>query len=317
MANERQTKDTRRVVPQRARHVWADPPVTLRVLVIEDSPEHMRLIQAILDEEGEEFAAEGAVRLSEGLGRLAGEAFDVVLLDLMLPDSSGIDTFARLRDEGPDVPVVVLTGVDDEGLAVEAVRLGAQDYLVKGRTENEGLRRAIRYAVERHRMQSELRQQALLDELTGLYNRRGFTILAEHQLRVAGRTKHPVAVLFVDLDGMKRINDSLGHAEGDRVLIDTAELLRTTLRASDLVARLGGDEFCALLPDCPSEVVDAVVRRLGDHLETHNQQAMRPFDLSISVGIALHDPASPASIQELIDRADRAMYEQKTGRAST
>jgi diguanylate cyclase (GGDEF)-like protein len=203
-----------------------------------------------------------------------------------------------------------------QGREIEALPPGEDELGRLGRAMEETSARLREATALLHQMQAELRQQALLDELTGLYNRRGFTALGEHELQVAARTKHPLAILFIDLDGMKLINDSLGHAEGDRALRDTAELLRTTLRASDVVARLGGDEFCALLPDCPSEVVDAVVRRLGDHLETHNQQATRPFDLSISVGIALHDPARPASIQELIDRADRAMYQQKTGRAS-
>jgi diguanylate cyclase (GGDEF)-like protein/PAS domain S-box-containing protein len=159
----------------------------------------------------------------------------------------------------------------------------------------------------------ELRQLALVDELTGLSNRRGFTTLGEHELRVAARTKQPLAVLFVDLDGLKRINDTLGHRQGDRALREAAAVLRSTLRASDLVARLGGDEFGALLPDCPPDEVEAVLRRLRDHLDDRSRQEP-PYDLSLSVGVATQDPDRPASIEDLIDRADRAMYRQRAHR---
>jgi two-component system cell cycle response regulator len=285
----------------------------IHALLVEDSHEYARLIQLLLAEDGR-FQVETASRLSEALERLAAGGLDVVLLDLSLPDAGGIDTFSKAHEAFPHVPIVVLTGLDDEALAMEAVKRGAQDYLVKGHVEDPVLVRSIRYAVERNRMQAELRQQALVDELTGLYNRRGFTTLADHQLKVAERSSAPVAVLFIDLDGMKRINDSLGHAEGDRALTDTSQVLSKTLRKSDLVARLGGDEFCALLLNCSPSAERVVLDRLRQNLESHNDRAGRPYRLSLSVGVSRYDPADPAPIDELIERADRSMYEQKTSR---
>jgi two-component system, cell cycle response regulator len=285
----------------------------IHALLVEDSPEYSRLIQLLLAEDGR-FQVETAARLSEAMDRLADRGIDVVLLDLSLPDAGGIDTFTKAHEEFPDVPMVVLTGLDDESLAMEAVKQGAQDYLVKGHVEDAILVRSLRYAVERNRMQAELRQQALVDELTGLYNRRGFTTLADHQLKVADRSGEPVAVLFIDLDGMKGINDSLGHAEGDRALTDTAGILARTLRKSDLVARLGGDEFCALLVNCSQAAERVVLERLTRNLEGHNERAGRPFRLSLSVGVSRYDPADPAPVDELIERADRSMYKQKASR---
>lgn len=288
----------------------------LRVLIVEDNPAYARLVQETLSDSGG-FDTHVASRLDEAIRRLAGDGIDVVLLDLGLPDARGTDGFRRLGEEFPGLPVVVLTGFDDEQMAMDIVREGAQDYLVKGRAENEALARALRYAVERNRMQNQLRQQALVDELTGLHNRRGFATLASHQLKVAKRQTTPLVVLFVDLDGMKSINDTYGHAEGDRALIDTADLLRSSLRSSDVVARLGGDEFCALLTDCEPSTAAMVIERVQGAVASHNDRGNRPYTLSLSIGLAAYDPERDRDIDELIERADRSMYREKAGRTGS
>jgi two-component system cell cycle response regulator len=287
----------------------------LRVLIVEDNPAYARLVQETLrDAEPEGFAIETASLLSEAVTRLGRGGIDVVLMDLGLPDAKGADGFARISEQFPELPVVVLTGLDDEDMAMVVVSQGAQDYLVKGRAENDSLSRALRYAVERNRMQAELRQLAIVDELTGLHNRRGFITLAEHQLKLAGRRRAPVAVLYIDLDGMKAINDTHGHAAGDRALMDTADLLRRTLRASDVVARLGGDEFVALLADCEPPTAESVTERLQEAVRDHNGRSDRPYSLSLSVGTAELVPGNNVSVEALIEQADRAMYRHKAGR---
>jgi two-component system cell cycle response regulator len=292
------------------------PGASLTVLIIEDNPAYARLIQETIRYAGSDgFVTETASRLSEGLDRLGRGGIDVVLLDLGLPDARGTDGFARICEQFPDLPVVVLTGMDDEALAMEVVSRGAQDYLVKGKAEDGSLARVLRYAVERNRMQTQLRQLAIIDELTGIHNRRGFTTLAEHQLKLAARRGTPAAMVFIDLDGMKAINDTYGHAEGDRALIDAAQLLRTKLRDSDVVARLGGDEFAALLFDCDPPTAEVVVERLQASVRDHNARSSRPYSLSLSIGVAELVPGADATVDELIDRADRAMYEHKVGRA--
>jgi len=292
----------------------ADP--TARVLLIEDDPAYARLIETLLEEEvGGGYDVERASRLEEGLDRLKAGNIDAVLLDLTLPDSKGLDTFVRACDAAPGVPIVVLTGFDDEQLALDAVKRGAQDYLVKGNAENDTLARSLRYAIERNRMQAELREQALVDELTGLRNRRGFLTLADAQLKLARRSEYPVTLLFIDLDGMKTINDVHGHAEGDRALRDTATLMEQSFRASDLQARMGGDEFCALLPDCSEADRLVAEARLRDALEAHNLRGARPYELSLSIGHATWYPDDERSVTQLIEAADHSMYEQKLGRS--
>jgi two-component system cell cycle response regulator len=284
----------------------------IRVLVVEDNPAYARLIKEVLGESGG-FEIEHESGLEAAEARLMQGDLDLLVLDLGLPESRGIETYHRLREAADRIPVVVLSGLDDQQVAMEAVRQGAQDYLVKGRVEDEALSRALRYAVERHRMQEELRQQAIVDDLTGLHNRRGFAAIGEHHLELARRTAKPLTILFADLDGMKTINDTFGHADGDTALRDAADILRRTLRSSDVVARLGGDEFCGLLPACSAEQAAAVCERIQEALREH--RGSRAFELSLSLGVVVHEPGSPESFDELLRRADAAMYEQKGARA--
>ena len=157
----------------------------------------------------------------------------------------------------------------------------------------------------------ELRRLALLDELTGLNNRRGFLLLAEHQMSVARRDKKPLALLFIDLNNLKTINDNFGHKEGDRAISDTAAILRDTFRESDIVARVGGDEFCVLLTADNELDVDTPVGRLNTNVELHNAQGIRSYKVSLSVGKANYDPNEPVPIEDLMRQADVLMYQAK------
>ena len=168
---------------------------------------------------------------------------------------------------------------------------------------------------ERNRVEEQLRSLSLTDELTGLYNARGFFALAEQQVRIAQRQGEFLVVLFADLDGLKGINDTLGHAEGSRAIADTASILRHTFRDSDLVARIGGDEFAVLALVARPPDVTAVTERLARRVAAHNRDGGRPYTVSLSVGTTTHDPAVPVEIASLLYRADRAMYEQKRTRS--
>jgi diguanylate cyclase (GGDEF)-like protein len=287
----------------------------IRALLIEDNPGDARLIEVALSEARVAFfQLERAARLSEGLDRLTTESFDVLLLDLSLPDSQGIATFERVAAEAPDLPVVVLSGLSDEQLAAKAVNAGAQDYLVKGKADGETLSRAILYAIERHELHQELRRLALVDELTGLHNRRGFMTLGDAAMRSALRSSTTLTLLFIDINEMKAINDAYGHQEGDRALVDVAGVLRENFRDSDLVARIGGDEFCALLFGAfPGMTNGGPVERLRRKIDEFNAAAARPYMLSLSVGAYTYDPAEPSTLDDLIEEADRLMYREKMG----
>lgn len=171
---------------------------------------------------------------------------------------------------------------------------------------------ALRNAVE------QLTKAAVRDELTGLLNRRGFLEQATREVLLANRHKRPLALIYVDLDGMKEINDRLGHAAGDRALADTADLLRVTFRLSDLIARLGGDEFAVLAPNYGQGDEGATVRsRFAKNLASFHREHERPFKLSASMGITIYDPSNQhRTIEELLADADARMYATKQPRRS-
>jgi two-component system cell cycle response regulator len=163
-------------------------------------------------------------------------------------------------------------------------------------------------------VREQLRSESINDELTNLLNRRGFLALGQHALSLAEREKRRLLVIFIDLDGMKSINDKFGHQRGDAALIDTANLLRRTFRKSDVVARMGGDEY-AVIAQCKNEHDRAhIQRRLRENLEALYKKAIGPYKLSLSVGMVEYDPETHCALDVLLERADAAMYEAKRAR---
>jgi Amt family ammonium transporter len=165
---------------------------------------------------------------------------------------------------------------------------------------------------ERKQMEEKLLTMSITDELTGLYNRRGFFALAQQQVKVAERTKKDMLLFFVDLDKMKQINDKLGHQEGDKALAEIATVLKKTFRESDIIGRIGGDEFAILAIDTTiDETSEVLMKRLDDYLGEYNKLEDRKYLLSLSTGIAHYDPEYPSSLDELMALADIGMYAEK------
>jgi len=285
-----------------------------RVLLVEDNPGDARLVrEALNDGAPDQFTVRVADSLQHALASLGPgvEEVDVVLLDLSLPDSQGLETYRAIHARDPEVPVLVLSGLNDESVALKAVNEGAQDFLRKSKVDSELLPRAIRYAIERHGMLAQVRQLAVNDELTGLLNRRGFLLLAEHQRSLADRKGTSLGLVFIDVDRFKSTNDTYGHEEGDRALKELAGLLQRTFRRSDVVARLGGDEFIVLMIDVNGAGVQIVLDRLQKSLAAFNQETQYLWRLSISLGVALYDSAHPVTLETLMALADRSMYQSK------
>lgn len=163
---------------------------------------------------------------------------------------------------------------------------------------------------DRKKMEEDLRTLAITDELTGLYNRRGFLTLAGQQLKLANRLKREVLIFYADLDDLKAINDRYGHQEGDRVILETADLLREVFRESDIIARIGGDEFVVFPVQITDSSTETLSERFNEHLKKHNEKRESSYSLSISVGIAYYEECR-YSIEELLVMADKLMYEQK------
>ena len=160
-------------------------------------------------------------------------------------------------------------------------------------------------------MEEKLRALSLTDELTGLYNRRGFFTLVVQLLKLSRRQKRGLFILYADLDNLKGINDTLGHQQGDQALLDTANLFRATYRESDIVARIGGDEFVVVPVGSAGDKIEIISSRLRKNVEHHNEKGNRKYKLSVSLGLAYYDPENPCSVDELLLRAERLMYEQK------
>lgn len=175
---------------------------------------------------------------------------------------------------------------------------------------NKLLIRAVECAVKQYMLRLELGNLALTDELTRLYNRRGFLSLAERQLKMGRRSGREMLLFFIDVDGLKRINDSFGHSEGDQALSRTAEVLRKTFRDSDVLARLGGDEFAALAIEASGHSEATIMARVRKNLKTVSTNESR-YPLSLSLGVVRFGPRTTNSISQLMLHADRAMYEAK------
>jgi len=287
-------------------------PSITRVLLIENDPKDVHLIKEYLKEDSTtQFSLDYTNRLSTGLQRLSKEEYTVVLLELVLPDSEGIDTFTKVHTMAPEVPVIVNTRLNDENMAIKTLQNGAQDYLLKDSLDSNLLVRSIRYAIERQRLLTEIRSLSLTDDLTGLYNRRGFITLSEEHLKIAKRSGDGVHFLFIDMDSLKIINDNWGHSEGDNALKDIAHILNNTFRECDIIARIGGDEFGVLTLGSFHKSADVLTDRLQKKVNVHNSNGTRPYNLSISIGVESREPGSLCSPSELITLADGLMYKQK------
>ena len=280
------------------------------LLVSERELEIAELISALID--GGLQAVDLARATAADAPRfLSDDRYDAMLVSLDSSDAAAFDMIARLRDQAPDVPIVALTDDEDDAIAVRALKAGAEECIGGDHANGAMLVRAIRYAIERHQLQMALRAMALVDDLTGLYNRRGFQTLARQHMKMADRMRKRVSHIFVDLDGLKEINDMHGHREGDLALMETAELLKETFRESDIIARIGGDEFVVLALETVGLAQEHWVTRLQEHLTRRNERPERRYRLSLSMGIAYYDPDFPCPLDDLLDRADALMYEQK------
>src|SRR5882762_7060848 len=184
----------------------------------------------------------------------------------------------------------------------------------RSRQVSELLMRAVRCAAKQYMLQAELGNLALTDDLTGLYNRRGFMAMAERQMRLGRRTGRGMLLFMIDVDGLKSINDSFGHLEGDCALKRTSAVLEETFRDSDVVARLGGDEFAVLAIEAAGHSEPTIKTRLFERLKSISAEQSR-YEVSLSLGVARFDPRNVTSIGELMAKADRAMYEQQRRRS--
>lgn len=270
------------------------------------------------------IAAAGAIdcelveidQLDATLQRLKQEKLDIILVD---PDQSTtqlVKTVVRARESAPGVPVFVLPEMRNGTNVTELLRRAASRGMDAARPNGNPVAWAMGYADRVQQMDGELLRLALRDDLTGLYNRRGFTLIADEYRKTACRMKQQLLLFFADLDGLKQINDHFGHGEGDRALVRAAESFKKTFRGYDIVARLGGDEFTALVVERPGRSAEAISRRLQESLAQCTAKENR-YHLSLSMGVARFDPDTAPTLQELVRQADEALYQQKRNKRAS
>lgn len=282
-----------------------------KLLLVEDDPSDAFLVESLLGGMTDaDYQLEHVRTQSGAILALAQRSFDACLLDMSLPDASGFSALVDIQEKAPDMPILILTGLKDEAIAKRAVSRGAQDYLLKDEMKVEVITRSVGYAIERKRMEKDLFIRANHDGLTGLANRELFLSRLEMALARVSRTDSGVAVLFIDLDRFKPINDAYGHDAGDEALKMVAERLRASLRTYDTPARLGGDEFAALLEGIHSSRDAATVaQKIGDALVQPMFYQQHRLVIGASIGIAYID--EPAGLEEVLQHADAAMYHAK------
>jgi diguanylate cyclase (GGDEF)-like protein len=287
--------------------------VVYRVLFVGESTEARRLGD-LLDSNGPSmFQVSHVCGLDLAAEKIATGEADILVLDLAAKQVQGFALVEAARAAAPDLPLVILSEDDDPMQSAESLQLGAQDYLPKQSLDRAMLARSLRYSIERQRLSRTLQSLSLTDDLTGLYNRRGFLALAGQHLRVVLR-KGAALLVYLDLDDLKAINDTYGHLEGNRALAVTANILRACFRQSDILARLGGDEFCVLMTDAGEDSVQQVRKRLRQRVDLTNAMASWNFRLSFSIGIAEVPSVRQPSLDELLHIADAQMYEEKHGK---
>lgn len=290
---------------------WAQSTM-IKILLVEDNDIDARLTQDILAEWSvEKFDIIHVTRLSDAVTHLARARFDAVLLDLSLPDGYGLSTVRQMHVANPTIAIIVLSGLNDHALALQAVQNGAQDYLVKGEGQSELLVRSIRYAIARKHAEERLTYLAQYDQLTGLVNRTLFRDRLIQAMARSTRLQQLLGLMLLDLDQFKPVNDTMGHDVGDQLLKAVAERLQECVREVDTVARMGGDEFTIILEGLTCEEdITLVAQRITTSLAQPFHLGEHKASIGVSIGITIY-PTDDHQVDELLKHADTAMYRAK------
>jgi len=281
--------------------------MSARILVVDDMPLNVKLLAEWL--EHDHYLVSTAADGFEALAKIIAERPDIVLLDVLMPGLDGFETCRRVKADPAiaHIPVVIVTALDDVDDLVKGFEAGADDFLIRPINGLELLAR-VRSQLQRKQQYDRVRVEALIDSLTGAFNRRYFDA---HASRIAARchaARRPIAILIVDLDDLKRIYDTHGHAAGDRVLKAVVERIMSAVRPSDLVSRMGGDEFAVVMPDTDLDAALQVGERLSARVGD------TPIDgvaVTVSIGGAASEPSMEDELDTILQRADAALYAAK------
>ncbi len=287
-----------------------------KILVVDDEQDICILISGFLSEEG--YTVITAQNVEQGLRLFKEESPDLVITDIKMPGRSGVDLLKDIKADEPSMDVIVLTGHSDELTAIDCLRCGAYDYLLKPLEELDLLLASIQRAIQKRRLEArnlqlvkELEEMAVRDALTGIYNHRHMHTCLSEEIARSLRYEHPFSIMMIDIDHFKQVNDTYGHLVGDFVLKRMVRLLEEHMRQTDTIFRYGGEEFIIMLPETEKNKALLVANRMLDAVRTHT------FDcdgsrvhITISIGSAMF-PDEARDLSSLIGLADRRLYRAK------
>ena len=293
-----------------------------RILVVEDSRTQAEWLAGVLAREG--YDVQTAPDGREAIRRVRTEPFDLVLLDMILPDMNGLEVLRviKARSDEQFIPVILLSVKSDLDSRVAGLRIGADDFIAKPFADAEIQARAgamLRIKSLQDQLRAakvQLEKLSITDGLTGLYNHRHFEERLAEEFRRSARYADPVSLMMIDLDHFKEVNDRYGHPFGDRVLRETAELLRSSVRELDICARYGGEEFAIILPKTHLQGALAVAERVFGSIraKTYATGGEPPeIRVTTSVGVAFYPSKDVTSSELLVKFADDALYRAKHG----
>ncbi len=295
----------------------------INILVIDDSGDVFEGIKAFLGDQ-DLVNMSRAANMKEALTMLGQGQFDMIFVDHFLNDGTSIDFLREAEKEGIETPVIVISGQGDEMLVSQVIQLGAYEYLPKNRINLESVSRVINNTLERARLrndvkkaQAKMAEMSTVDELTKLHNRRYFIEALEGEFERASRYEIEMALIMVDLDHFKKINDTYGHPSGDMVLSEIGRILKKHVRRNDIACRYGGEEFAVILSNVSRENIYAAYDRFREMVSEHLfEYESNQFHITVSIGIAFSNNAESAN--DLLSEADQALYQAKdTGRNKT
>lgn len=303
------------------------------VLVVEDNESIASLERRYLEKDG--FSVLTASNGAEGIGHVGSHDVDLLVIDYHLPDMSGVELMEKLKSMGKNIPAIIVTGSGNENIAVKSMKLGALDYIVKGKETIKNLAPTCKEALRRFNAEEENRRlfgelQSLntelveanrklddlskIDDLTGIYNRRYLMDSLSYELWRCMRYRCPLSFAIFDIDHFKNVNDTYGHLTGDLVLRQFASLLRAELRKTDVLGRYGGEEFGVILVGTPIAKGIMSADRVRESVSKANfGPKQTPIQMTVSAGVSCLTEG--LTIEALLDEADKSLYEAKrTGR---
>ena len=286
--------------------------MSARILVVDDNEVNAELLIAMLA--SEHYFVSTAADGFEALAKIAAEKPDIVLLDVMMPGLDGFEACRRIKTDPvmADNPVIMVTALSDVDDLVRGFEVGADDFVTKP-FNGLALMARVRLQLRRKRDYESILEQALIDPLTGAFYRRYLEAQAPRLAARRRAERNPVAVLMIDVDNLKQINDAFGHPAGDRVLKQIVDRVTSALRPSDLVARMGGDEFVVVMPEADPiaalQVAERLRRRIG-------ATPVEGATVTVSIGVAASRLDEEEELDATIRRADAALYKAKRGGAN-